>query len=297
MDAEKANHSVTLMARVLGVSRSGYYAWASRPGAGADPWAGLRAEVERVWLASERRYGARSVLHALPGAFAGTTLYRVRKVMRELGIQGVHPRTRRSTTKADPDAPGRPDLVRRDFTSPVPGYKLVGDITYLKTGEGWLYLAVVIDLCTRMVVGWSMSERMTADIAVSALEAAAGRGYVAGNAIFHSDRGSQYTSALLADWAAANDVRLSVGRTGSCHDNAVAESFFGTLKNEMYHLRSFATRAEARAAVVEYIEAYYNRRRLHSAIGYRIPAEVMAEFLARAEAAFADEGEVEPLAA
>lgn len=286
MDEEKANFGVSLMARVLGVSRSGYYDWASRPRpAGGDPWAALRAEVERIWLASGRRFGARTILHSLPGELAGATLYRVRECMRELGICGVHPRGRGSTTKADPDAPPRPDLVGRDFGSPAPGCKLVGDITYLKTGQGWLYLAVVIDLCTRMVVGWSMSERMTADIAVSALEMAAGRGYVAGNAIFHSDRGSQYTSGLLADWAAANDVRLSVGRTGSCHDNAVAESFFGTLKNEMYHLRSFATRAEARAAVVEYIEAYYNRRRPHSTIGYRIPAEVMAEFQARAEAA------------
>ena len=138
---------------------------------------------------------------------------------------------------------------------------LVGDITYLRTGQGWLYLATVIDLATRMVVGWSMSERMTAGLAVSALEMAHARGYVAGGAIFHSDRGSQYTSRALAGWAASHDVRLSVGRTGSCHDNAVAESFFATLKNEMYSLRSWATRAEARHAVVGFIEGFYNRQR------------------------------------
>lgn len=120
----------------------------------------------------------------------------------------------------------RPDLVRRDFTSPVPTYKLVGDITYLRTSEGWLYLATAIDLCTRMVVDWSLSDRMTADIAVAALKSAKSRGYVAGNAMFHSDKGAQYTSRALAEWARANDVRLSCGRTGSCRDNAVAESFF-----------------------------------------------------------------------
>lgn len=135
-----------------------------------------------------------------------------------------------------------------------PGLTLTGDITYLRTGQGWPCLATVIDLATRMVVGWCMSERMTADIVVSALEMARGRGYVSGGAVFHSDRGSQYTSLLLARWAEANDVRPSVGRTGSCHDNAVAESFFASLKDEMCHLGSFATRAEARVAVVDYVE-------------------------------------------
>ncbi|MBM6776403.1 IS3 family transposase [Collinsella tanakaei] len=164
-------------------------------------------------------------------------------------------------------------------------------MTYLRTGQGWLHLAVAIDLSARMVVGWSMSERMTAGLAVSALEMAWSRGYVAGGAIFHSDRGSQYTSRALAEWAAAHDVRLSVGRTGSCHDNAVAESFFATLKNEMYSLRGWATRAEARHAVVEFIEAYYNRQRPHSTIGYQIPAERMEAFMSRMETALAgDEG-------
>ena len=180
----------------------------------------------------------------------------------------------------DPEAPARPDLARRDFANPVPTVKLVGDVAYLKAGEGWLFLAVVIDLRTRMVVGWALSERMCAGIAVDALRMARSRGYVAGGAAFHSDRGSQYTSRLLAEWAAA-DVRLSVGRTGSCHDNAVAESFFATLKNETYHLRDWPTRAEARHGVVGYIEGYYNRRRPHSTIGYQIPAEKTEAFFKR----------------
>ncbi len=272
---EEGRYPVAMMARLLRVSRSGYYDWRKRPC--EDRWAQARDDVRRTWLESDRRFGCRLVQWRLPYL----TLYRVRKLMRELGIRGITPNSKKRTTIPDEGAPARPDLVRRDFTSPVPTYKLVGDITYLRTGEGWLYLATVIDLNTRMVVGWSMSAHMTADIAVNALEVARARGYVAENAVFHSDRGAQYTSRLLARWAAEHHVRLSVGRTGSCHDNAVAESFFATLKNEMYHTRSFATREEAKHAVIEYIEAYYNRKRPHSTIGYRIPAEAMDAFFER----------------
>ena len=212
-------------------------------------------------------------------------------------MRGVVRNAGKAATVPDPDAPSRPDLVRRRFDPPVPTTVLVGDITYLRTGRGWLYLAVVIDLATRMVVGWSMSERMTAGLAVAALEAAWARGYVAGGAIFHSDRGAQYTSRLMAERAEERGVRLSVGRTGSCHDNAVAESFFATLKNEMYSLRPWATRAEARHAVVGFIEAYYNRRRPHSTIGYQVPAERMAAFMERAEGAFSEDEGAMPMAA
>ena len=173
------------------------------------------------------------------------------------------------------------NLVRRDFTSPVPTYKLVDDIAYLCTGEGWLYLATAIDLCTCMVVGWSLSGRMTADIAVAALESAKSRGCVAGNAIFHSDGGAQYASGTLAEWARANDVRLSCSRTGNRRDNAVAESFFATLKNEMCHRRRFPTRDAAKHAVIEFIEADCSDRGPHSAIGYQVPAQVMDSFFER----------------
>lgn len=269
-----------MMCRLLGVPRSSFYA-AAGGGAPRDPWAALRAEVERLWLGSGRRWGARTIRSRLAGEHAGATLYRVRKCMRELGIRGIHPRASRRTTVADPAAPSRPDLVRRRFDAAVPTTRLVGDITYLGTGQGWPCMATAIGLCTRMVVGLSFSERMAAELPIAALESAWGRGYVAGNAVFHSDRGSQYTSRAMAEWAASHDVRLSVGRTGSCHDNAVAESFFGTFKNEMYHLREFATREEARAASIEYVEGYYNRRRPHSSIGYQVPAEKMDAFFRR----------------
>lgn len=277
---EKAFFPVTMMARVLEVSRSGFYSWLAN-GRPEDEWSAERDAVMRTWLESDRRFGFRFVHAMLPPGFSHLTRYRVLKLMRELGIRGCTPNARKRTTIPDPKAKPKPDLVRRDFTSPVPTYKLVGDITYLRTGQGWLYLATVIDLCTRMVVGWSLSDRMTADIVVSALESAKSRGYVAGNAIFHSDRGAQYTSRLLAEWARDNDVRLSCSRTGNCHDNAVAESFFATLKNEMYYRRSFATRLEAKHAVIEFIEADYNRRRPHSTIGYKIPAKAMDEFFER----------------
>ena len=226
------------------------------------------------------------LMYGIPNMKLGKSVVERRvALMRELGIRCCPPNAKKRTTVPDPKARPRPDLVRRDFTSPVPTYKLVGDITYLRTGQGWLFLATVIDLCTRMVVGWSLSDRMTADIAVAALESAKSRGYVAGNAIFHSDRGAQYTSRLLAEWARDNDVRLSCGRTGSCHDNAVAESFFATLKNEMYHRESFATRADAKHAVIRFIEAEYNRKRPHSTIGYQIPAKAMEAFFERTRAA------------
>lgn len=251
---KKAEFPVKMMARVLGVSRSGFYSWLSN-GCPREDWSAEREAVRRVWLESDRRFGFRFVKCFLPGEFSGLTLYRVRKLMRELGIRGCTPNARKRATIPDPKARPRPDLVRRDFTSPVPTYKLVGDITYLRTGEGWLYLSTVIDPNTRMVVGWSLSERMTADIVVSALASAKSRGYVAGNAIFHADRGAQYTSRFLAEWARDNDVRLSCSRTGNCHDNAVAE----------------------------FIEAYYNRRRPRSTIGYKVPAEAMAAFFERTE--------------
>ena len=266
-----------MTARLLGVSRSGHCSWLDA-GGHADPLAGLKDVVEALWEDSGGTFGWRRVRAEPPPEWSGSSGYSVLKSMRELGISGHTPRSRKRTTVPDPDAPARPDLVRRRFRPPVPTAVLCGDITYLRTGEGWLYLASVVDLSTRMVVGWSFSARMTADICVSALEMAKRRGYVAGGAIFHSDRGSQYTSAQLAGWAAANDVRLSVGRTGCCRDNAVAESLWASLKKETCHRRTFESREAAKTACIDWIERFYNRARPHSAIGYRHPADLMSEF-------------------
>lgn len=175
-----------MMARLLGVSRSGYYSWVDAGGP-RDPLAGLKDVVMGLWADSDGTFGWRRVKAELPPEWSQASGYSVLKSMRELGIQGARPRARRRTTVQDPDAPARPDLVARRFDPPVPTTVLCGDITYLRTGEGWLYLASVIDLTTRMVVGWAFSPSMAADVCVSALEMAKGRGYVAGGAIFHSD--------------------------------------------------------------------------------------------------------------
>jgi transposase InsO family protein len=299
MLAEKANYHVTTMSRALEIDRKGFYKWLKRTG-GEDPWEELKEAIMDIYEASKRRFGARKVHAKLKSdhgdRFAGVTLYRVQKCMRELGIQGVCPHARKQTTVPSEDAKTRPDLVKRDLASPVPTYKLVGDITYLKTLSGFIYLATVIDLATRMVVGWAIADNMRAQLVVSAMEMAWSRGYVAGNAIFHSDRGSQYTSSLFAAWAKAHDVRLSVGRTGSCHDNAVAESFFGTLKNEWAHHERLTDAETTKFRTIEFIESYYNRYRPHEAIGDRVPAEAMAEFFERFEEAMSYEPEL-PLAA
>ena len=162
---------------------------------------------------------------------------------------------------------------------------MVGDITYLRTGEGWLYLATVIDLATRMVTGWQLASHMRTSLVTDALAMAITHGHVQPGAVFHSDRGTQYTSAGYARFCQARGIRTSVGKTGVCWDNAAAESFFAALKNEMYYRQAFPGRAQARFAVADYIEVSCNRRRLHSTLGYRTPAEVLTEFHAAPAAA------------
>lgn len=219
--AEEGSFPVRVMCRLLGIALSGYYAWKktlgtpSVPGSRAAFRERLKELVWRLWDASQARFGFRRIRHRLAVEYdvhASEGL--VRRVMRELGIEGVQPRARKTTTVPSPEAETRQDLVRRRFTPPVPTTHLVGDITYLKTGEGWLFLATVIDLTTRMVVGWQMAPRMTTDLATDALRMAHAAGYVAGGAVFHSDRGAQYTSAAYAEAASEMGVRLSVGRTG-----------------------------------------------------------------------------------
>jgi transposase InsO family protein len=278
MEAEKATYPIVMMARLLGVARKGFYRWRKGlTGPRATLRESLKARVKRFWEESKKRHGARRIQVQLAGEGTLVSLWLVRKIMRLLGIQGIQPRSSRRTTIPDPHAKDRPDLVGRNFTPPVATSVHVGDITYLRTGEGWLYLATVIDLTTRMVVGWAMAEHMRASLAVDALTMAYDAGMVAGNAIFHTDRGAQYTSAEMAAAAVKMDVRLSCGRVGVCWDNAVAESFFASLKNEMYHQEVFPTRAKARLEVATYIEVYYNRQRPHSTLGYRTPAAAMAD--------------------
>jgi putative transposase len=199
----------------------------------------------------------------------------------------VQPRAYKRTTIPGEQPVDSPDLLGRDFdpASSAPGERLVGDITYLRTGQGWLYLATVIDLATRMVVGWQLAMHMRTSLVLDALQMAITGGYVAPDAIFHSDRGAQYASREFAAFCAAERVRTSVGRTGVCWDNAAAESFFAALKNEMYYRYAWPTPARARLAVAEYIEVFYNRKRLHSTLGYRTPLEALTDYRASVAAA------------
>jgi putative transposase len=290
IEAEKANYDVAWMCRLLHVPRSSFYAWRNRvETAGQARRRELAVDVARAFAAGRGAYGCRRVAAQLNREGRECSVGLVADLMRELGLAAVQPRAYKRTTVRGEDPLASPDLIARNFSpgpgAGGPGQRLVGDITYLRTGEGWLYLATVIDLATRMVVGWQMAEHMRTSLVTDALEMAAAGGHVQPRAIFHSDRGTQYTSTNFHQYCQRIRVRTSVGRTGVCWDNAVAESFFSALKNEMFHHHRFDTRARARFAVADYIEVFYNRRRLHSSLGYRTPAEALTDYRTAATAA------------
>jgi transposase InsO family protein len=279
IDGESATYPVQRMCAWAGLSTSGFYYWRSRPlSATAARRTQLKAIVRQVFADSHETYGYRRVHAALQrmDLQAGPEL--VRALMRELGLVPCQPRPWRVTTLTDEAASATPDLIARDFTADAPGRKLVSDITYIHTWAGFLYLATVIDCHTKAVVGWATAENMKSSLITDALDMAARNIDLSDECIFHSDRGSQYTSRELRSKLRQLGLRASVGRTGVCWDNAMAESFFGALKNELVHRTSFPTRAHAHRAVVRYIEMFYNRQRLHSGLGYRTPAEVHAEY-------------------
>ncbi|MDV8009250.1 IS3 family transposase [Rhodococcus sp. IEGM 1318] len=285
IEAEKANYSIGWMCTLLDVPRSTFYVWRVRVETPtASRRRGLREQVRRVFDTSRQTYGCRRVAAQLNRDGIEVSVGTVAGIMRELRLCAVQPRAYKRTTIAG-EVAAIPDLIDRDFTAQVPGVRLVGDITYLRTSEGWLYLATVIDLATRMVVGWQAASHMRTSLIVDALQMAVTGGHVRTGAVFHSDCGSQYRSTGFAEFAESRYLRTSVGRTGVCWDNAAAESFFATLKNEMYYRQRFGTRSRARFAVAEYIEVFYNRQRLHSTLGYRTPAEALAEYPNAAAAA------------
>lgn len=284
--AEKANHAISTMCRLLDVSRSGFYAWEGRKAsAGEQRREKLRSMIRYEFDCSERTYGYRRIHAALRRKGVEVDDETVRRLMRELGLMPVQVKRRRGLTVPDRQAPPVPDLLRRDFTATAPGEKMIGDITQIDTGEGPLYLATAIDCFSRAVIGWALDENYPASLVASAIHMAAGRIDIPDGAIFHSDRGSQYTSREFAETLAAHGIRQSAGRTGSCFDNSMAESFFGKLKTENIHHRTFTTRAEARREAIRFIEGFYNQRRLHSRIGYRPPLEVLNEWSRKQPAA------------
>lgn len=272
--------TVAQMTRWLGVSKSGYYEWAARPPSTAEKRREeLKIKIATLFDSFDGAYGYRRIHAELvrAGEHVGEEL--VRKLMRELNLIAVQPKPYKRTT-----IPGKPeqavaDLVARDFTADKPGVKCVGDITYIKTWEGWLYVATVIDCFNKEVIGYAMAEHMRTELVTDALDMAARNHQLEQDCIMHSDRGTQYMSAEYSATLKEFGLRQSVGRTGVCWDNALAESFFASLKNERVHHMVYPTRKAAKEDIARYIELFYNRRRIHSALGYRTPHEVRIEYM------------------
>ena len=286
IDGEKANYPIVKMCLWAGVSKSGFYEWRDRPAsATAERRASLGVRIVEIFDGSDQSYGYRRVHAQLArdGIEAGPEL--VRALMVELGLVSCQPRPYKVTTVAVPDDDAPADLCQRDFGAEKPGTKLIGDITYIATWAGWVYLATVIDCYSKMVVGYAMADHMRTSLVTDALDMARRNTDLAAGCIFHSDRGSQYTSADLADYLSKNDMRGSMGRTGVCWDNALAESFFASLKKELVYRTAYPTRRQAVQCIAHWIEVRYNRKRLHSGIGYRTPLEAHDAYDAQDRAA------------
>jgi putative transposase len=275
ISAEKASTPVSVCCRLLGVSRSGYYDWERRaPSDRALTDAFLMEKIREIWAGNRKVYGSPRI-HAELRLKYGIRVARkrVERLMREAGISGMVQRKRGRTTVSVPGVRVADDLVERQFRPQAPNLLWIADLTYLRTWEGWLYLAAVQDAYSRAIVGWSMADHMRAELVVDALQMAVSRRRPAPGLIHHSDQGSQYVSLAFGQAARDAGIARSMGSKGDCYDNAVAESFFATLKKELVHRRSWPTRRELTSEVFEYIEAFYNRTRRHSTLGFLSPAD------------------------
>jgi putative transposase len=280
--AERASFPVRLLCRVVGAAASGFYAWLRRGPArreGADR--GLGARVEAVFAASRGTYGSPRVHAELRAQGVRVGRNRVARLMREGGLSATVRRRAPRTTDSRHGHPVAPNLLGRRFAADRPDAVWLADISYLPTGEGWLYLAAIKDMATREIVGWSIADSLKADLACDALLMAIRRRRPPRGLLHHSDRGVQYASEPYQAILARHGFRCSMSRRGNCLDNAPMESFFGSLKTELVHRTAFPTRKAARRAVFEYVEAFYNRRRRHSALGFLTPARAY-EQMARA---------------
>jgi putative transposase len=270
---QEAFHAVRTLCRVLDVSRSGYYAWSNRsPSPRSIEDSRIVAEVAAVFEEHKGRYGSVRITRELRDGGVRVGRHRVRRLMRQASLRARRRRQWMRTTDSRHGHPIAPNLLARNFTVAAPNRAWVADITYLPTKTGWLYLAVVIDLYSRAVVGWSMSRRIDAKLTLDALDAALGRRRVEPGLIAHSDRGSQYAATDYQQRLQQHKMVCNMSRKGDCWDNAVVESFFATLKVELLGDDVFADQATAQKLVFEYIETYYNRRRRHSTLSYVSPA-------------------------
>jgi putative transposase len=273
VEALRKEYPVRVLCETLGVSLSGYYAWKKRPLSQHQREDSQLAErIHAAYHASRRVYGSPRIHAELRDQGITVSRKRVARLMREQGLSASRRHHRTITTKSEPGARVAPNLLDQDFTASCPNEKWTGDITAIWTYEGWLYLAVVLDLYSRRVIGWAMAATQDEALIERAFQMALLARHPPAGVLFHSDRGSQYTSdayrALLADAGAT----VSMSRTGNCYDNAVTESFFGTLKGECVERFSFQTRGQARQTIFEYVECFYNRIRRHSSLGYMSPA-------------------------
>jgi putative transposase len=268
------------MCRVLGVSTSGFYAWRKRkPSKRSLKDSKLKALIIRIHRESRGTYGAPRIHAELKlGCGIRCSKKRVARLMREANLVGVHRRRLKGCTKRDPARPSYPDLVERSFAAAAPNQLWVADITQHYTSEGWLYLAVIIDLFSRIIAGWSMSDRPVADLVVNALNMAIWNRKPEKGLVHHSDHGSQYTSLVFSQRLENTGLLGSMGTVGDALDNAAAESFYATLQTELLDRNNWPTRSLLRSAIFEYIEAFYNRKRRHSTLNYLTPVEFEARW-------------------
>lgn len=280
ISAEKALAPVSVLCRVLGVTRSGFYAWQQRdPSEQVIDDQKLALEIAAVHKASGETYGSPRIVAELHAKGLHVSRKRVARLMRELGIRSRRKRRFKATTDSGHKLPVADNILDRKFDVDAPDVAWVTDITYVWTDEGWLYLAAILDLFSRRVVGHAMSERIDRALVLEALRDAVGRRVPDAGLLHHSDRGSQYASGDYQDALAERGITCSMSRKGNCWDNAVAESFFATLKTECIYPRRFATRAEAREAIFHFIEVFYNGQRRHSTLGYVSPMEFEMKFI------------------
>jgi putative transposase len=275
IDAERAHHPVSHLARVLGVARAGYYAWSSRPASArtlADQ--ALTEQIRQIHARSRETYGAPRVHAELRlGLDIRVGRKRVARLMRDARLQGVHRRRLRGLTRRDPQAAPAPDLVERNFTPPAPDRLWVADITQQRTGDGWLYLAVVLDSFSRRIVGWSMADHLRTELVLDALDMAIAQRQPAPGLVHHTDHGCQYTSLAFGRRLQQAGLVASMGTVGDALDNAVAESFFATLECELLDRYDWPIRQALRTAVFDFIEVFYNRQRRHSTLDYLTPTD------------------------
>jgi putative transposase len=272
--ADSESYPVSFMCTELGVSRSGYYAWCGREVSDrARTDAGLTALITTVHARLRGNPGVRRIHAELAALGHCLSRKRVWRLMQAAGLQGRHPTAwKRTTIPGDKPVPA-PDLIGRDFTAAGPNQRWCGDITYIKTWDGWAYLATVIDLHSRAVVGFAIADHMRTELLTAALDMAITVRRPPAHVIFHSDRGTQYTSSEFDRYCKRNNIRRSLGRTGTCYDNAVSESFFATYKKELIHTRPWPTITDLRERSVDWINNYYNTIRRHSTLGYLTPRE------------------------